>query len=227
MFLGVWHTFLSHKHLPKREGKIVDQLQHTSDLGSLLWTLRNSAQDFRKDQKRLTFRTNCSINSHTFKLREIIESLSPTFLSGAKLFGHVQQLYHTLYCVVWLVNTLTSTMPIGSPIVSTWATVDICEQWARNITDRFIRLLWDRNPGGSITSRCSGKWAHTHPPKERLDVCDFLCWFKLIMLPPADFRLAKIVAEIITSKQKVLPSLLPWSIAWRGDFDGAETWAKF
>ena len=39
------------------------------------------------------------------------------------------------------------------------------------------------------------------------------------MLPPADFRLAKIVAEIITSKQKVLP----WSIAWRSDFDGAET----
>ena len=75
---------------------------------------------------------------------------------------------------------------------------------------------------GSITSRCSGKWAHTHSPKERLDACDFLCWFKPIMLPPADFRLAKIVAEIITSKQKVLP-VLPWSIAWRSDFDGAET----
>ena len=39
------------------------------------------------------------------------------------------------------------------------------------------------------------------------------------MLPPADFRLAKIVAEIITSKQNVLP----WSIAWRSDFDGVET----
>ena len=62
---------------------------------------------------------------------------------------------------------------------------------------------------GLITSRCSGKWARTHPPKERLDACDFLCWFKPIMLSPADFRLAKIVAEIITSiitsKQKVLP----------------------
>ena len=42
------------------------------------------------------------------------------------------------------------------------------------------------------------------------------------MLPPADFRLAKIVAEIITSKQKVLP-VLPRSIAWRSDFDDAET----
>ena len=38
------------------------------------------------------------------------------------------------------------------------------------------------------------------------------------MLPPADFRLAKIVAEIITSKQKVLP-VLPRSIAWRSDFE--------
>ena len=88
---------------------------------------------------------------------------------------------------------------------------------------------WKLRQGlGSITSRCSGKWAyscclgkwaHTHPPKERLDACDFLCWFKPIMLPPADFRLAKIVVEIITSKQKVLA----WSIAWRGDFDGEET----
>ena len=34
-----------------------------------------------------------------------------------------------------------------------------------------------------------------HSPKERLDACDFLCWFKPIMLPLADFRLAKIVTE--------------------------------
>ena len=72
---------------------------------------------------------------------------------------------------------------------------------------------------GSITNRFSGKWAHTHPPKERPDACDFLCWFKPIMLPPADFRLAKIVAEIITTTQKVLP----WSITCRSDFDIPET----
>ena len=71
-FLGVCHMFLPHKRLLKREGKIVDQSQHTFDLGSALWTLRNSGQDFRKDQKGLTFRTNCSINSHTFVPREII-----------------------------------------------------------------------------------------------------------------------------------------------------------
>ena len=95
-FLGVRHMFLPHKRLLKREGK-KDQSQHTSDLGSALWTLRNSVQDFRKDQKGFTFRTNCSINSHTFIPREIIQPLSPTFLSRAKLFGHVQQLYYTLY----------------------------------------------------------------------------------------------------------------------------------
>ena len=38
---------------------------------------------------------------------------------------------------------------------------------------------------GSITSRCSGKLARTHPPKERLDACDFLCWLKPTMLPAA------------------------------------------
>ena len=71
-FLGVHNIFLPHKRLQKREGKNVDQSQHTSDLGSSLWTLRNSAQDFRKDQEHLTFRTNCSINSDTFVPREII-----------------------------------------------------------------------------------------------------------------------------------------------------------
>ena len=97
IFLGVRHIFLPHKCLLKRQGKHIDQLQHTFDLGSALWTLRNSAQDFRKDQKGLTFRTNCSVNSQTFVPREIIHPLSPTFLSGAKLYGHIQQLYHTLY----------------------------------------------------------------------------------------------------------------------------------
>ena len=107
-FLGVHNIFLPHKRRLKREGKNVDQSQHTSDLGSSLWTLRNSAQDFRKDQKGLTFRTTCSISSHTFVPREIIRPLSPTFLSRAKLFGHIQQMYHTLYwaCVLFGWSTL-------------------------------------------------------------------------------------------------------------------------
>ena len=40
--------------------------------------------------------------------------------------------HHTLqslYVCVWLVNTLTSTVPIGSPIICTWSPADICEQW--------------------------------------------------------------------------------------------------
>ena len=43
--------------------------------------------------------------------------------------------YHTLpslYVCVWLVNTLTSTAPIGSPIICMWSPTDICEQWERN-----------------------------------------------------------------------------------------------
>ena len=46
-------------------------------------------------------------------------------------------MYHTLqslYACVWLVNTLTSTAPIGSPIICMWSPADICEQWERNLS---------------------------------------------------------------------------------------------
>ena len=45
--------------------------------------------------------------------------------------------YHTLpslHVCVWLVNTLTSTAPIGSPIIPMWSPVDIYEQWERNLS---------------------------------------------------------------------------------------------
>ena len=45
--------------------------------------------------------------------------------------------YHTLpsfYVCVWLLNTLTSTAPIGSPIICMWSPADICEQWERNLS---------------------------------------------------------------------------------------------
>ena len=45
--------------------------------------------------------------------------------------------YHTLqslYVCVWLVNTLTSTAPIGSPIICMWSPADICEQWETNMS---------------------------------------------------------------------------------------------
>ena len=45
--------------------------------------------------------------------------------------------YHTLqslYVCVWLVNTLTSTAPIGSPIICMWSPADVCEQWERNLS---------------------------------------------------------------------------------------------
>ena len=54
-------------------------------------------------------------------------------------------MYHTLQslCVcVWLVNTLISTAPIGSPIICMWSPADICGQWERNLS--FV-LADDRN----------------------------------------------------------------------------------
>ena len=45
--------------------------------------------------------------------------------------------HHTLpslYICVWLVNTLTSTVPIGSPIICMWSPSDICEKWERNLS---------------------------------------------------------------------------------------------
>ena len=40
----------------------------------------------------------------------------------------------SLYVRVWLVKILTSTAPIGSPIICMWSPADICEQWERNLS---------------------------------------------------------------------------------------------
>ena len=45
--------------------------------------------------------------------------------------------YHTLqrlYICVWLVNILTLTAPIGSPLICMWSPADICKQWERNLS---------------------------------------------------------------------------------------------
>ena len=45
--------------------------------------------------------------------------------------------YHTLrslYVCVWLVNTLNSSAPTGSPTICMWSLADICEQWERNLS---------------------------------------------------------------------------------------------
>ena len=139
-----------HQHSSGRYGRYVYNQSTLPDWGSALWTLRNFGRDFRKDQKGLPFRTNYSVNSRAFnsyreKYSKARQPLSPTVLSGAKLFGHRITLYTELVPHVWLVNNLTSTAPIGSPIASTWAPADICEQWERNLTACFSRRLWGRN----------------------------------------------------------------------------------
>ena len=46
------------------------------------------------------------------------QRLSPRFSSGAKNCGHLSHYtLPSLYICVWLVNTLTSTAPIGTPII--------------------------------------------------------------------------------------------------------------
>ena len=59
------------------------------------------------------------------------QRLSPRFSSGAKIFGHVS--HSTEHVCVWLVNTLTSTAPIGSPIICIMISSWYCEQWERNL----------------------------------------------------------------------------------------------
>ena len=58
------------------------------------------------------------------------------FSFAAKVFGHASHSTELvrIYICVWLVNTLTSTGPIGSPIICMWSPADICEQWERNLS---------------------------------------------------------------------------------------------
>ena len=57
------------------------------------------------------------------------------------MYSNCITLYTELVRHAWLVNTLTSTVVIGSPIVSMRAPPDICEQWERNLTARFSRTF--------------------------------------------------------------------------------------
>ena len=63
----------------------------------------------------------------------------------------------SLKVCVWLVNTLTSTAPVGSPIICTWAPADICEQWEGNFTTRFSRRLWGSPLAGAERGRAVGR----------------------------------------------------------------------
>ena len=69
-------------------------------------------------------------------------------------------MYHTLqslYVCVWLVNTLTSTAPIGSPIICMWSPADICEQWDEFVF-QFSRCSWGRNAWRTPKNVCVGGW---------------------------------------------------------------------
>ena len=96
---------------------------------------------------------NCAVASPKEQLNEQMTS-NPAFTerniqkaNAYLLYSRQEQKslvsYHTLqslYVCVWLVNTLTSTAPIGSPIICMWSPADICEQW--EFIFRFSRRLW-------------------------------------------------------------------------------------
>ena len=58
------------------------------------------------------------------------------------LYSHPKQNLPSLYVCVWLVNTLTSTAPIGSSIICMWSLADICEQWERNLSFGSADVRW-------------------------------------------------------------------------------------
>ena len=75
----------------------------------------------------------------------------------------------SLYVCVWLVNTLTYTVPIGSPIICMWSPADIREQWERNLSfgsadvsaagtrDEPLRTsAWETNPRPATQARPLG-----------------------------------------------------------------------
>ena len=117
------------KHVNKKNAGKTSVLAINALLHSLAsWHLIQSLQ--REMYKKLTL-----IVFNVFRRRVSLGApgLPPRFSSGAKIFGH----YHTLpslYVCIWLVNTLTSTAPIGSPIICMWSPADICEQWERNLS---------------------------------------------------------------------------------------------
>ena len=87
-----------------------------------------------------------------------IQKANPYFLHSCPGQNSLVK-YHTLPSLVrhaWLVNTLTSKVPIGSPITGTLAPADICEQKERNLTVRFSRRSWGRNAWRTPRNVCVG-----------------------------------------------------------------------
>ena len=98
----------------------------------------------------------------------------------------------SLYVCVWLVNTLTSTAQIGSPIICTWAPADICEQWQGNLTTRFSRRLWGSPLAGAERGRAVGrKGKREWDWGERVRDPFLLPRFRAFLLPPSPLRLPR------------------------------------
>ena len=161
------HAILPNKRLMKQAVKNVDQSQHTSRSGT---SLRNFPRDSRKDQKDLmkgedlTLTPKTPLWANDSLYREKWSHWSPTFLFGTKLFV----MYHThpteLVHRVWLVNTLTSTVFIRSPIIYTWTQAASC--YLRTMGKEFNFLYQQMfpgqelvtNPGDHLCGRLAFSW---------------------------------------------------------------------
>ena len=76
--------------------------------------------------------------------------------------------YHTLqslHVCVWRVNTLTSTAPIGSPIICMWSPADVCEQWEKKFIFKFSRRSWGRNAWRTPKNVCVGGYSSPCLPR--------------------------------------------------------------
>ena len=82
---------------------------------------------------------NPAVTSPTEQLYEQMKS-NPAFTKRniQNFNAYLLNILVRSYCI-WLVNTLTSTALIGSPIICMRAPADICEQWERNLTTCFSK----------------------------------------------------------------------------------------
>ena len=87
------------------------------------------------------------------------------YLLNSRLEQKYLVTYHTLpsfYVCVWLVNTLTSTAPIGSPINRMWSPADVCEQWERNLSFSSADVRWAGTRDEPLrTSAWEANWLRT------------------------------------------------------------------
>ena len=76
--------------------------------------------------------------------------ISYVLVRSKNLWSRITLYRACTYICVWLVNTLTSTTPIGSPKICMWSPADICKQF------EFSRRSWGRKAWRTPKNVCMG-----------------------------------------------------------------------